>query len=79
MSERVQYTHEQLREFINDKDPHDAMLAALTFMQRIAMALEQIAQSLEEAPAALFEIKGDEPTSDGLGVIKSRDDDDKGA
>ena len=56
------------------------MLAALTFMQRIAIALEAIAQSLDEAPAALFEIKGDEPTSDGLGVMtQSRDDDDKGA
>lgn len=76
MNERVQYTHEQLRGFINNDEPHDAMLAALTFMQRIAMALESIANSLNETPAFLFEeaplVQGDEPHSDGLGNLEKK-------
>lgn len=83
-----QYSDEDIRNAVNDKTPLDAIIMVIGLIQRQTIALERIATSLEAPPTVLFEevvasnretrfgefVHGDEPDSDGLGVITGKDD-----
>ena len=68
MSETTQqrtYTEDELRGAVNAETPLPAFEIVLSLFQRMTLALESIAQSMQEPPTVLFE---QAPASDGLGL-----------
>jgi hypothetical protein len=81
-SQRV-YSEDELRSAVNAATPMDAFEIVLSLFQRMTLALESIALSMQEPPTVLFE---QAPSSDGLGMAHMfekgddkgrRDDDDR--
>lgn len=60
------YTAEEIRHAINADTPVEGLEIALTLFQRMTLALESIAISMQEPPTVLFEQAS--PSSDGVGM-----------
>ena len=67
------YSEDELRSAINAGTPNDAFEIVLVLFQRMTLALESIAMSMQEPPTVLFE---QAPTSDGLGMAHMFEKDD---
>jgi hypothetical protein len=67
MGERKVYSEGEFRAVCNESMPVEGFVVALSLMQRLAMALESIAESLQPV-----NVIGEAPYSDGLGVMECR-------
>jgi hypothetical protein len=67
LTQRI-YSDEEIRNAINSEQPFAALEIVLSLVQRMTLALESIAHSMQEPPTVLFE---QAPTNDGLGVFES--------
>lgn len=60
------YSDDEIRGAINNEHPLAALEITLVLFQRMTLALESIAVSMQEPPTVLFE---QAPNSDGLGML----------
>jgi hypothetical protein len=56
------YSSEDIRNAVNSEKPFEAIEIVLSLLQRMTLAVESIAQSMEEPPTVLFE---QAPSTDG--------------